>query len=127
VIPENSPLVEKSEWKPTTASVLMKFHGGKKPLEEDQIKQLVAKGVEGLLPEHVAVVYHHVTPKPPPPPSLWWYIGNEVLLIAALAVAVVSTMTSLGLLVRSRRQRSQIDMLREELKAGSGELQSTRI
>src|SRR5262245_8295740 len=44
VLPENSPLIEKSEWKPTTASVLVKYQGNQLPLQPEEVKSLVANG-----------------------------------------------------------------------------------
>lgn len=54
-VPENSPLSNANESAPTTASVLVTYwSSGQKP-DEDKIKQLVAKGVQGLKPDNVFV------------------------------------------------------------------------
>jgi type III secretion protein J len=56
VLPDSSPLLDKSERVPPTASVLIKYRGSQMPLSEDDVKKLVARAVEGLQPENVAVV-----------------------------------------------------------------------
>src|SRR5262245_13484320 len=77
VLPENSPILDKADWKPTTASVLLKYIWPQPPIKESDVRNLVAKGVEGLTPENVAVVFHKVEPAPQPPRSVAWYLGNQ--------------------------------------------------
>src|SRR6185437_846661 len=62
VLPDNSPLLPSDQRNPTTASVLLKYRGGQPPLSEDEVKKLVARGIEGLQPDSVAVVFKRIDP-----------------------------------------------------------------
>jgi type III secretion protein J len=119
VIPENSPLLPKEQWSPTTASVLVKYLGAEPPLKEEQVKSLVARGVEGLQPDNVAIVFQKVTPKPPAPRDWRWLLGNELILVAALGVSVVSSIGALFLIGQSRWQRKKLQELRAQLESRS--------
>src|SRR5206468_11643220 len=55
VLPENSPLLQADQRNPTTASVLVRYRGTQPPLTEEEVKKLVARGVEGLQPDNVGV------------------------------------------------------------------------
>src|SRR5439155_17175819 len=82
VLPENSPLVDKSQWSPPTASVLVKYQGAQLPLKEEEIKNLVARGVEGLQPENVAVVFKKVEVQDQLPQDWRGFVGNQEFLVA---------------------------------------------
>jgi type III secretion protein J len=117
VLPENSPLVEKSQWSLTTASVLLKYQGDQVPLREDEIRNLVARGVEGLQPENVAVIFKKTESQPMPRKTLRWYLGSQEVVLAALGLLVLSTVGSLLLLVRGRQQRSKIQSLTRQIQS----------
>ncbi|MEZ5403579.1 MAG: hypothetical protein R2729_28120 [Bryobacteraceae bacterium] len=117
VIPDNSPLVDRAQWSPTTASVLIKHVSAKAPLDEAAIRNLVSRGVEGLQPDNVAVVFQKIVPKPPPPQDLRWLLGNEILLVGSLGAAVVASLGLLLLVGKSRWDRKKVAELREELAA----------
>jgi len=117
VLPENSPLVDKSQWSLTTTSVLLKYQGDQVPLREDEIRNLVARGIEGLQPENVAVVFKKVETKPVPRRPLRWYLGSEGVVVASLGLLVLSTAGSLLLLARGRKQRSKIQSLTRQLQS----------
>ncbi|MEZ5356665.1 MAG: hypothetical protein R2762_28850 [Bryobacteraceae bacterium] len=116
VIPENSPLVDRAQWSPTTASVLIKHTGATPPVDEAGIKNLVSRGVEGLQPDHVAVLFQRITPKPAPARDLRWLLGNEILLVGSLGVAVVASLGLLALIAKSRWQRKRVEDLRAQLE-----------
>ncbi len=118
VLPENSPLLDKSQWSPPTASVLVKHRWARPPLSEDEVKRLVARGVEGLQPENVAVVFKKVQPVETPARDIGWYLSDGDVVIAALSLMMVAALGSLALVFRSRRQRATIESLRAELAAG---------
>ncbi len=124
VIPENSPLIDRADWSPTTASVLVKHLGEDPPLSEEDVKLLVSRGVEGLGTENVAVIYHQIHPKPAPAQDVSWYLRNEQILVAALSLAVILALGSLLLIFQSRRQRAQITQLRRQLQST---VQSTQL
>jgi type III secretion protein J len=117
VLPENSPLLEKSQWSPTTASVLIKYTGSQTPLRDDEVKSLVAKGVEGLSPENVAVVFKRVEVKPPPDRTWMWYLGNQEILLASLGLLVITTFGSLAMVGRARLLRAKVEKLERQLQA----------
>jgi type III secretion protein J len=118
VLPENSPLLDKTQWSPTTASVLVRYQGSQPPLAEDEIKKLVARGVEGLQPDNVGVVFKRVDPVRQPN-DVGWYLGNQQLLVLSLALLVVASLGLLVLLYRLRRQRLTIGELQRKLAGAS--------
>jgi type III secretion protein J len=115
VLPENSPLVDRSQWSPPTASVLVK-HRGLAPLSEDEVKSLVARGVEGLQPANVAVVYKKVNAAPPPSRDIMWYLSDAYIVAGALVLAIVTSVGTLAVVFRSRRQKAAIASLRRDLE-----------
>lgn len=117
VLPENSPLVDKSQWSLTTTSVLLKYQGDQVPLREDEIRNLVARGIEGLQPENVAVVFKKVESKAVPRRNPRWYLGSQGVVLASLGLLVLSTAGSLLLLARGRQQRSKIQSLTRQIQS----------
>jgi type III secretion protein J len=117
VMPDSSPLLDKTERMPPTASVLIKYRGGSFPLTEDDVKKLVARAVEGLQPENVAVVYKRIDPKPIANRNLIPLLGNQEFLLASLFLLTISSMGCLGLVGKSRWQRSKIGDLEERLRS----------
>jgi type III secretion protein J len=117
VLPENSPLLDKSQWSPTTAAVLLKYRGARTPLSEDEVKKLVARGVEGLQPENVGVVFKKIEPVRQPQRDVAWYLGDQQVVMASVALMTLASLGSLLLVFRSRRQRAAIEQLRRQLQA----------
>ena len=111
VLPDDNLLIDRSQWHPPSASVLLKYQGAQPPLKEDQIKALVAKGVEGLAPENIAVVFNQVVPKPPPDHDIFWLIQNQQFLLALLVVLILETFSLMMFLGKSRNQAKQIERL----------------
>ncbi len=119
VMPDSSPLLDKSERVPPTASVLVKYRGREVPLAEEEIKKLVARAVEGLQPENVAVVYKKVELKPTEDRSIIPLFGNQEFLLASLGLLGVSSVGCLALVGKSRWQRSKIETLEKQIHAVS--------
>ena len=119
VMPESSPLLDKSERVPPTASVLIKYRGGDVPLTEDDVRKLVARAVEGLQPENVAVVYKRVEPKQVPNRSLIPILGNQEFLLAALFLLALTSIGCLTLIAKSRWQRAKLEKLQQQLQAAA--------
>ena len=119
VLPESSPLLDKTERVPPTASVLIKYRGNDLPLSEEDVKKLVARAVEGLQPENVAVVYKRVEPKQAVNRNLIPLLGNQEFLLAALALLAISSVGCLALVAKSRWQRSKIETLERQLQIAS--------
>ena len=119
VLPDNSPLLEKSEMAATTASVLLKYRGSEPPLKEEDIKRLVARGVEGLQPDNVAVVFKKVEMRRVPDRNLVPILGNQEVLVASLGLLALTSIGCIGLVARGRLQRSSIQKLQQQLRASS--------
>jgi len=119
VLPENSPLLDKSQWSPPTASVLVKHRGSAPPLTEDEIRNLVARGVEGLQPENVAVVYKRIAATPSANRDIGWYLSDAYVVIGSLALAMVTGAGALMLVFRTQRQKMTIAALRKELETAA--------
>jgi type III secretion protein J len=114
VLPENSPLVDKSQWSPTTASVLIKHRGSALPLTEDEVKSLVARGVEGLQPENVAVIFKRINVTPAPNRDANWYLSDAYVVVASLTLSALMSIGTLFLVTRVQRQKATIAKLRRE-------------
>jgi type III secretion protein J len=109
VLPDNSPLLDRSQWSATTASVLLKHKGGQPPVSEADVKSLVAKGVQGLTPEQVAVIYKTVAETPESRRDVSWYVGNQEITAASVAVMLFAAVLALGQTVQVRRLRRQLE------------------
>lgn len=114
VLPDNSPLLDRSQWAQTTASVLLKHKGNQPPVSEADVKSLVAKGVQGLAPEQVAVVYKVVPEMQEPRRDVSWYVGNQEVTAASVAVMMFAAVLALGQTVQVRRLRRQMAAMRAE-------------
>jgi type III secretion protein J len=115
VLPENSPLLDKSQWSPTTASVLIKHRGSAPPLTEDEVKSLVARGVEGLLPENVAVIFKRSNVAPTPNRDVGWYLSDAYVVAGSLTVSVLISLGAVSLVVRNQIQKNRIAKLQQDL------------
>jgi type III secretion protein J len=114
VLPDNSPLADKSQQTPPSASVLVRFQGSKPPLTEAEIKSLVAKGVEGLAPESVSVVLKRVADTQLPRRAYGPFLADEWIVIGALIFASFSALGSLVLVFVSRNRKLQIQRLKQQ-------------
>jgi type III secretion protein J len=117
VMPDSSPLLDKSERMPPTASVLIKYRGDAPPLTDEDVKKLVGRAVEGLQAENVAVVYKKIATKREMDRSLIPILGNQEFLLGALALLAISSIGCLALVAKSRWQRSKIAKLQQQLAA----------
>lgn len=116
VLPENSPLLDRKDMAPTTASVLLKYRGAEPPLREEDIKRLVARGVEGLQPDNVAVIFNRVQPKRVPDRNIIPVLGNQEILLASLGLLAFTSIGCLGLVTKMRLQRSSMQKLQQQLR-----------
>jgi type III secretion protein J len=119
VLPESSPLLDRNDRVPPTASVLLKYRGRDVPLSEDDVKKLVARAVEGLQPENVAVVYKKIEPRQTADRNIIPLLGNQEFLLASLALLAISSIGCLALAAKSRWQRSKIDKLQQEVQVAA--------
>lgn len=127
VLPDSSPLLDKSDRVPPTASVLIKYRGRDLPLSEDDVKKLVARAVEGLQPENVAVVYKKIEPIPALDKSWYPVLGNQEFLIGALALLAVTSVGCIGLVAKARWQRSKLESLENEVEKLNQRLASQQL
>jgi type III secretion protein J len=117
VLPDNSPLLDRSQWSPPTSSVLIKYRGPQFPLTQDEVKNLVARGVEGLQADNVAVVFKRTEPVHVPFKNVTWYLSDQYVVIAALGLMLLASLGSMLLLVRGRRLHATIHRLESEIKS----------
>lgn len=117
VMPDVSPILDKSERTPPTASVLLKYRGHDLPLAEEDVKKLVARAVEGLQPENVAVIYKKVEIRQAEDRNLIPLLGNQEFLLASMGLLALSSFGCLALVARGRLQRSKIKDLEKQLAA----------
>ena len=127
VMPDSSPILDKTDRVPPTASVLIKYRGDASPLSEEDVKKLVARAVEGLQAENVAVIYKKIAPKRTIDHSLIPILGNQEFLLAALGLLALSSVGCLALVAKSRWQRSKIEKLQQQIagQSASGALVSS--
>lgn len=119
VLPDNSPLLDKKDQNPTTASVLVRYRGDHSPLKDEEIRALVAKGVEGLSADNVAVILKPVEDKPLPPSRLGPFATNEWITLAALALSGVTGIGALAMVVVSKQRGLRIQRLERLLARSS--------
>lgn len=116
VLPDNSPLLQSDQRSPTTASVLLKYRGRQVPLSEDEVKKLVARGIEGLQPDNVAVVFKKIDPVRVPPRTVKPHLGDSQIVIASLTLMMFASLASLLLMFRNARQRTKIRELEGQVR-----------
>ncbi len=121
VLPDDNPLLRPEERPHPSAAVLIKFQGDKPPLTENEVLSLVSKGVEGLQPQDIAVVFHKVEQTPVEQPSGFWYLGNEELLVGALCLLGGLALLTLVLMTRLRMQGNQVKKLQQRLYSSTQE------
>lgn len=115
VLPDNTPLLDKNEQSPPTASALIQFRGDQPPLKEAEVKSLMAKSIEGLTPENVAVVYKRVEINSIPKQALGPLSVNAWLEVVALGLAGAAGIASLLVLSLSQQRKFKIKALEKQL------------
>jgi type III secretion protein J len=115
VLPENTPLIDEKDKAPTTASVLVRYRGDHPPLTDDEIRGLVAKGVQGLAATNVDVVQKRTNEKPLPAQMIGPLETRDWTAIGALALAGITSAGALTTLVVNKRQAYRIRSLESQL------------
>lgn len=105
VLPQD-PTLELNPY-PATASVVINYQGQTPTFSEQQIQNLVAKGVPNLKPQDVSVTMSPQNPRPVPRAELSARRRNSVLLAIGLGLATLLCFFLALLLLRSRRQRAE--------------------
>ncbi len=112
VVMPQDPTLELNPY-PATASVVINYKDERPAFSEQQIQNLVAKGVPNLKAGDVSVTMSQQTPRPVPERELAARRRNNILLAAALGLFLVLGSLLIVLLLRTRRQRAELDGLRE--------------
>ena len=105
VLPQD-PTLELNPY-PATASVVINYQGQTPTFSEQQIQNLVAKGVPNLKPQDVSVTMSPQNPRPVPRAELSARRRNSILLAIGLGLATLLCFFLALLLLRSRRQRAE--------------------
>jgi type III secretion protein J len=127
VLPNNTPLIEKNQQPPTTASVLIQFRGEQPPLREAEVKSLMAKGVEGLAAENVAVVFKKVQIRTIPEEAYGPFSLNSWIEILVLGFAILASVCSLILLSVSKARKLKIRKLEQQIAAAQAPVPAPRV
>lgn len=115
VLPDNTPLIDKSEQAPPTASALIQFRGDQPPLKESEVQALIAKSIEGLSPANVAVVFKRVEIKPIPTEVLGPLSIGAWLEVVAFGLAGSAGLASMLVLSISQQRKFKIKSLEKQL------------
>jgi len=113
VVMPQDPTLELNPY-PATASVVINYKDERPAFTEQQIQNLVAKGVPNLKPSDVSVTMSQQTPRPVPERELAARRRNNILLAAAVGLFLILGSLLVVLYLRTRRQRAELDGLREE-------------
>jgi type III secretion protein J len=119
VLPDNNPLLDKAQQTPATASVFVQYEGDRPPLKEEEIRVLVARGIEGLAPENVGVVLKQFKPGAIPPRQLGPLVVSQWIGLAGLVLSGFSGVCAFALVGLSRFRKHQIDSLERRIAAKS--------
>ena len=76
------------------------------------MKSLVAKSVQGLAPEQVAVVFKNVPVMPASARDVSFFLGNQEITLVAVALMAFAAVLALIQTVQVRRLKSQIAAMR---------------
>ncbi|MBV8812509.1 MAG: hypothetical protein JO033_27880 [Acidobacteriaceae bacterium] len=115
VLPDNSTLIDEKDKAATTASVLVRYRGDRPPLTDDEIRGLVAKGVEGLAAQNVDVVQKKTNEKPLPSEMIGPLATNQWVTVAALVLSGITSAGALTTLAVSKRRGFRIRLLERQL------------
>ena len=116
VLPQD-PTLELNPY-PATASVVINYQGQSPAFSEQQIQNLVSKGVPNLKPQDVSVTMSAQNPRPVPQGELSARRRNSIMLAIGLGFVTLLCFFLALLLLRSRRQRAE---RRESVEAVEGE------
>jgi type III secretion protein J len=116
VLPENTPLLDRSQQAQPTASVLLQYRSEAPPLSELEVQNLVAKSVEGLAPNNVAVIYKKVAVQPIPTEVLGPLSLSRWMEIAAVILAIFAAIISLLVISVSKVRKRKIQSLEKQLE-----------
>jgi type III secretory pathway lipoprotein EscJ len=112
VVMPQDPTLELNPY-PATASVVINYKDERPAFNEQQVQNLVAKGVPNLKPGDVSVTMSQQTPRPVPERELAARRRNNILLALAVGLFLVLGSLLAVMWLRARRQRAELDDLRE--------------
>ena len=120
VLPEISPLLDKDQQSAPTAAVLIQYQGEREPLSEAEVRSLVAKGVEGLAPNDVAVVFKKLVVVPIPVEKYGPWTRAAWLNGGGLALSGLMTVFAILVLLLSQQRKFRIKTLERQLTQAQG-------
>jgi type III secretion protein J len=115
VLPDNTPLLDKSEQAQPTASALIQYRSSSPPLQVAEVKDLIAKSIEGLSPNNVAVIFKKVEIQPIPVEVLGPLSLGSWLEVAAVALAVIAGIACLLVVSVSKVRKQKIKSLEKRV------------
>lgn len=107
VVMPQDPTLELNPY-PASASVVVVHKEQSAPFNEQQIQNLVSKGVPKLKPEDVSVTISQQQPRPIPRRELNARRRNNLLIAAGAALVLVLASLLVVLLLQTRRQRARL-------------------
>ncbi len=115
VLPDSTPLLDKSQQSPPTAAALIQFRGSEPPLREAEVKSLMSKSIEGLTQENVTVVFKHVEINPIPKEVVGPFSIGVWFEVIAFGLAGAAGLASLLVLSLSQQRKFKIKALEKQL------------
>lgn len=106
---------------PATASVVINYKDQKPSFTEEQIQNLVARGVPDLKPQDVSVTLSPQTLRPVPQRELSARRRTNILLAVGVGVVVVLGSLLIVLLMQTRRQRAELAELHRDAVGPAGD------
>lgn len=119
VVMPQDPTLELNPY-PATASVVINYKDERPAFSEQQVQNLVAKGVPNLKPSDVSVTMSQQAPRPVPERELAARRRNNILLAAGVGLFLILGSLLVVLYLRTRRQRAELDELRDGPPAAEG-------
>lgn len=112
VVMPQDPSLELNPY-PATASVVINHRDEKAAFTEEQVRNLVAKGVPNLKPQEVSVTMSPQRLRPIPQKELNTRRRNNILLAVGVGLITVLAFLLVVLLMQMRRQRAELEGLRD--------------
>lgn len=119
VVMPQDPTLELNPY-PASASVVLVHKEQQAPFTEQQIQNLVARGVPKLKPEDVSVTISQQQPRPIPHRELGARRRTNLLLAFGAALILVMASVLVVLLLQTRRQRARLAELSAQGEDGDG-------
>jgi type III secretion system YscJ/HrcJ family lipoprotein len=124
VLPQD-PTLELNPY-PATASVVINYQNQTPAFTEQQVQNLVAKGVPNLKPQDVSVTMSPQSLRPVPQSELSARRRNSILLAAGIGLVTLLCFFLALLMLQTRRQRAALAELREGGEDGAQKVETAK-